>query len=515
MQGKIVSGVRELSHAQLVDRAARAATGFHDLGIGENDTIALTLRNDFAFFEAAFGAAHLGAYAVPVNWHFTADEAGYILRDCNARTLIVHADLLPRVASALPDDVSVLVVPTPPEIAAAYGVTPVECMVPPSMPQGWYDWDVWVEGQSEWTAPPKPSRTNMIYTSGTTGQPKGVRRQPATVEMQQVMAKMAEDAFDLGPDRVIRTVITGPIYHAAPNYYALVAANRAELMILQPRFDPEELLHLIEQHRITHLHTVPTMFIRLLKLPESIRQKYNLKSLRCVAHGAAPCPIAVKREMIEWWGPVIREYYGGTETGVVVLHASEEALRKPGTVGRPATDAIIRICDADGRVLGPGEVGEIFMRLNNFPDFTYHGNDEKRREVERDGLITCGDVGYLDQEGYLFLCDRVRDMIISGGVNIYPAEIECVLVTMPSVRDCAVFGIPDEEFGEAVCAYIQPQDGAEPTEEDVRSFLRQHLAGYKIPKLIKFVASLPREDSGKIFKRKLRAPYWENAGRQI
>ena len=201
--------------------------------------------------------------------------------------------------------------------------------------------------------------------------------------------------------------------------------------------------------------------------------------------------------------------------GVVVLHSSDEALRKPGTVGRPVRNALVRIYDAEGRVLAPGEVGEIFMRLGDFPDFTYHGMDDKRIEVERDGLITCGDIGYFDQDGYLFLCDRARDMVISGGVNIYPAEIEGVLVTMPGVRDCAVFGIPDDEYGEALCAYIQPQDETELTNGDVRAFLRQHLASYKVPKVIEFVAALPREDSGKIFKRKLRAPYWESAGRQI
>jgi long-chain acyl-CoA synthetase len=515
MQGTIFSGARRLSREDLIDRAARAASGFDALGIAENDAIALMLRNDFTFFEAAFGAAHLGAYAVPVNWHFTAEEAGYIMRDCAARALVVHADLLPLVMPAIPNGVGVMVVATPPEIADAYCIDRAQCAVPSLMPQGWQDWNDWVEGQVAWTAPPKASRTNMIYTSGTTGQPKGVRRQPATAEMQQAMARMVEAAFDLGPDRTIRTVITGPVYHSAPNYYALVAVTHAELVVLQPRFDAEQLLQMIEQYRITHLHMVPTMFVRLLKLPEGVRRKYDLTSLRCVAHGAAPCSVDVKRQMIEWWGPVIREYYGGTETGVVVTHNSEEALRRLGTVGRAIEGAIVRVYDAEGHQLAPDEVGEIFLRVSQFPDFTYHGMDERRREVERDGLISCGDIGYLDEDGYLFLCDRARDMVISGGVNIYPAEIEGILVTMPGVQDCAVFGIPDDEFGEALCACIQPQGGAELTVDDVRDFVRRHLARYKVPNVIEFVAALPREDSGKIFKRKLRAPYWEKAGRQI
>jgi long-chain acyl-CoA synthetase len=333
--------------------------------------------------------------------------------------------------------------------------------------------------------------------------------------MQQAMARMVEAAFDLGPERTIRTVITGPIYHSAPNYYALVAAIHAELMILQPRFDAEQLLQIIGQYRITHLHMVPTMFVRLLKLPDEVRRKYDLTSLRCVAYGAAPCPIDIQRRMIEWWGPVIREYYGGTETGVVVTHDFEEALRKPGTVGRTIEGATVRVYDPEGHQLPPGEVGETFLRVGQFPDFTYHGLDERRREVERDGLISCGDVGYLDEDGYLFLCDRARDMVISGGVNIYPAEIEGILVTMEGVQDCAVFGIPDDEFGEVLYAYIQPQEEAELNADSVRAFVRQHLARYKVPKVIEFVAALPREDSGKIFKRKLRAPYWERVGRQI
>lgn len=511
MDGVILSGERSLSRADLFARAAKAASGFASLGIGEAGAVAMMLRNDFPFFEAAMGAGLLGAYAVPINWHFTAEEAGYILRDCGARALVIHADLLPRIADALSDDVRVFVAETPTEIARAYGIPPGQCAVP----EGAQEWNAWVAQHAPWTEPPRPTRTNMIYTSGTTGLPKGVRREPASPAMQDAMMKMVEIIFALRPDEPIRTVITGPVYHSAPNFYALATAAQAELVVLQPRFDAEELLALIERHRITHLHMVPTMFVRLLKLPEEVRRRYDLSSLRSVVHAAAPCSPAVKRRMIEWWGPVIGEYYGGTETGGVVFHTSEEAMRKPGTVGRVLENATVRIYDAQGRALPPGEIGEIYMKLGGFPDFTYHGMDDKRREVERDGLVTCGDVGYLDEEGYLFLCDRVRDMVISGGVNIYPAEIENVLVTMPGVRDCAVFGIPDDEYGEALCAHVEPEHGAPLKAEEVRAFLRTHLAGYKVPKVIEFAVDLPREDSGKIFKRKLRAAYWENAGRQI
>jgi long-chain acyl-CoA synthetase len=448
---------------------------------------------------------------VPVNWHFTAEEAGYIIRDCGARVVILHADLLPQIRAGIPDHVPAFVVPTPPEVSTAYGISEEACNVP----AGYEDWNNWVTRQPEWTKPPRASRTNMIYTSGTTGRPKGVRREPSTAAMQQVTARMVSRIFDIRAREGIRTVITGPVYHSAPNLYALSAARDGGLVVLQPRFDAEDLLRLVERYRITHLHMVPTMFVRLLQLPDEVKYKYDLSSLKFVAHAAAPCSPTVKRQMIDWWGPVINEYYGGTETGGVVFHTSAEALRKPGTVGRPIDDAVVKIFAADGRELGPNEVGEVYMRINGGSDFTYNGMDDQRRAIERDGLITCGDVGYIDEDGYLFLCDRVRDMVISGGVNIYPAEIESVLITMPGVRDCAVFGIPNEEYGEVVCACVEPQDGVRLSADDIRTFLRLHLAGYKVPKVIEFRDTLPREDSGKIFKRKLRAAYWEGTGREI
>jgi len=234
-----------------------------------------------------------------------------------------------------------------------------------------------------------------------------------------------------------------------------------------------------------------------------------------VVHGAAPCPIEVKRAMIEWWGPVIYEYYGATETGIATFHNSDEALRKPGTVGRALPGGTVRVYDTDGRILPASEVGEIYLWQQGFPDFTYHGQDDKRREVGRDGLVTLGDVGYLDEDGYLFICDRARDMVISGGVNIYPAEIEMALLAMPGIRDCAVFGIPDEEFGETLCAHIEPDAAAPPAAAEVAAFLRERLADYKVPRVIELATALPREDSGKIIKRKLREPYWVGAGRKI
>jgi long-chain acyl-CoA synthetase len=275
------------------------------------------------------------------------------------------------------------------------------------------------------------------------------------------------------------------------------------------------MLALIERHRISHMHVVPTMFVRLLKLPEAVRKRYDLSSLRFVVHGAAPCPPPVKRAMIEWWGPVIHEYYGSTETGIPAWISAEESLAHPGAAGRVLPGASVKIFDDAGRELPPGETGEIYVRATYAPDFTYQGQDAMRREVAKGDLITVGDVGWLDRDGYLYLCDRKRDMVISGGVNIYPAEIEAALVQHPAVQDCAVFGIPDEEFGESLCAHVELQPGKAAGAEEIRAFLAKQLAKFKIPKTIVFADALPREDSGKIFKRKLRAPYWEKAGRAI
>ena len=275
------------------------------------------------------------------------------------------------------------------------------------------------------------------------------------------------------------------------------------------------MLQLIEKHRVTHIHMVPIMFNRLLKLPDAVKTKYDLSSLKFIIHAAAPVSPPIKRAMIEWWGPVINEYYGSTEVGIVVFCDAEQWLAHPGTVGKPLPESDVRVVDASGNTLAPREIGEVLARTRTIADFTYHKDDQKRRDSEKAGLIAPGDVGYFDEDGFLYLCDRAKDMVISGGVNIYPAEIEAELHKMPGVADCAVFGIPDEEFGEGLCAVIQKQPGVELRADDVKAYLRAHVAGFKVPKKIEFMAELPREDSGKIFKRKLREPYWEGLERRI
>ncbi len=505
----IISGSRHVDHRDLAARALRMAGGLAALGVGQGDCVAILMRNDIPFLVASYGAIALGAFAVPINWHFKADEVGYVLRDSGAKVLVAHADLFRAVGGAIPRGLPVLAVETPPEIIAAYGIDPTDGRVP----AGVQEFEAWLAAQTPHESPPLPPTLSMIYTSGTTGHPKGVKRRAMTPEEEKAMDAIRNLVFGMKPG--CRTAVTGPLYHSAPNAFGLRAGRMAERLVLMPRFEAEELLALIERERIDALFMVPTMFVRLLKLPAAVRRKYDLSSLRHVIHAAAPCPAEIKQAMIDWWGPVIYEFYGSTESGPVTFVASAEALKKPGTVGRLAPGAEIKILDEAGSEVPPGEVGEVYSRISAYSDFTYHNFPEKRREIERDGFITSGDVGYFDADGYLFLCDRKRDMVISGGVNIYPAEIEAVLLAMQSVADCAVFGVPDDEYGEALMAVIEPVNGARVDLAQVRAELSQKLADYKVPRTIEVRASLPREDSGKIFKRRLRDPYWEGVRRKI
>jgi long-chain acyl-CoA synthetase len=507
--GGIASGARHIGPAELARSVQRMAGGLAALGVGQGDCIAILMRNDIPFLVASYGAIALGAFAVPINWHFKADEVGYVLRDSGAKVLVAHADLFRAVEGAIPRGLPVLAVETPPEIIAAYGIDPAHAQVPEETEE----FEAWLAAQPPYDGPPLPPTLSMIYTSGTTGHPKGVRRLAMAPEAEKAMDAIRNLVF--GMKRDSRTAVTGPLYHSAPNAFGLRAGKMAERLVLMPRFEAEEMLALIERERIDTLFMVPTMFVRLLKLPEAVRRKYDISSLRHVVHAAAPCPAEIKQAMIDWWGPVIYEFYGSTESGPVTFVSAAEALKKPGTIGRVAPGAEIKILDDAGQELPQGEVGEIYARIQAYPDFTYHNLPERRREIEREGLITSGDVGYFDEDGYLFLCDRKRDMVISGGVNIYPAEIEAVLLTMPSVADCAVFGVPDDEFGESLMAVIEPMSGARVDLAQIRADLAQKLADYKVPRTIEIRASLPREDSGKIFKRRLRDPYWEGVKRRI
>ena len=499
----IISDERRIGYPEIQQRIARAASGFAALGLRDGAPVAMMLRNDFALFEVAGAAAVLGSPVVPINWHLKASEVGYILADCGADILVCHADLLPQIRDGLPKRLRLLIVQTPPEIAQAFGIDTTLTQVP----DGLTDWDRWRDGHAPSSKPPgRPS--TMFYTSGTTGVPKGVRRKPMRPEQFAAAERVGAITYGVksGEDQVI--LMNGPMYHSAPSSYGMLAFRHRCTIVLEPRFDPEDLLHLIETHRVTHMHMVPTMFVRLLRLPDEVKRRYDISSLRFTVHGAAPCPVDVKRAMIDWWGPVVHEYFGSTETGIPVWHSAEEALAKPGTVGRAIEGGVVKIFGPNGEPCAANQIGEIYMRQMAIADFDYHGKAEARAEAGRDDLVSVGDVGYLDADGYLFLCDRKRDMVISGGVNIYPAEIENVLIGMAGVRDCAVFGIPDDEFGERLCACIEPETGASLSPGAVQDFLRGRLANFKVPRDIQFLDALPREASGKIFKRKLRDPYW-------
>ncbi len=513
MSATLLFDARETAGESFDDAAARAATGLAGLGVGEDDVVCIMLRNEPVFLETLFAARHLGAYPCPINWHYKAAEAGWILADSGAKALVAHADLLPQIEGAVPRGVELVIVQPEAATQLAFGIAPHSARVR----AGDREWQPWRAAHAPWSGPARVPRANMPYTSGTTGRPKGVRRIPPPPEAADAAAALARDALAraLGVEPGMRALLSAPLYHSAPVSYAIQGMLYGETLVLEPKFDAERTLALIERHRLTHAYLVPTMYVRMLKLPDAVKRRYDLSSMRFVASTGSPCPPDVKRAMIDWWGPVFNECYASSEGGYVTAISSAEALAKPGSAGRPIGQGALRILDAAGRALPAGEIGLIYARQPAYPDFTYNNDPEARRALERDGLWTLGDMGYLDADGYLFVCDRKSDMVISGGVNIYPAEIEASLAAMPGVHDCAVFGIPDAEFGEALAAAVQPDPGATLDADSVRAWLAARIAGYKVPRVVEFHADLPREESGKIFKRRLRDPYWKDSGRRI
>ncbi len=473
-----------IAPGEFVRSVRQAAQGLEALGVRAGDVVCIMLHNEPAYLEAIFAARLLGAYYCLINWHYKADEAGWILRDSGAKVLVTDPGLRSQVRAGLPAEVSVI-----------------------------DDWSRWRDGFAEWDGAARPQGSFMPYTSGTTGRAKGVRRLPQTAEQMALLRQCFAQA--LGIEAGMRALLPAPLYHSGPSSYAVQCMLHAQLLMLEARFDAQRTLQLIERERLTHAYLVPIMYVRLLRLPSEVRKRYDLSSMRFVASTGSPCPAEVKRAMIEWWGPVFYESYAASEFGYVTAISSHEAVRKPGSAGKPCGRAAIRILDNDGRELPRGKVGLIYARQPAYPDFTYNNNPQARFAIERDGLCSLGDMGFVDEEGYLYVCDRASDMVISGGVNIYPAEIEAALALMPGVRDCAVFGIPDEEFGEALAAAVQPEPGSGLNPETVKGYLAERIAGYKVPRVVTFHDELPREESGKIFKRRLRAPYWEKAGRRI
>jgi long-chain acyl-CoA synthetase len=496
----IISGERYLSTGALEANAARAASALHSAGVWQGDVVALLLRNDFAFFEATRGAALLGATTVPMNWHMSDDEIAYVLDDCNAKVLIAHSDLLTESVLAVCGGREVITVQTPVEIAEAFDIPPEPCIAPRAVPE-WYQW---LSAFDPWTEEPRTLSHPMFYTSGTTGMPKGVLRKPVAPEVAARAMARSASAWGLGRGK-LRAIMTGPLYHSAPNAYGMGVVRSGGLLVLQPRFVAGDTLALIERHRISHLHMVPTMFVRLLKLSDEEKQGHDLSSLRHVAHGAAPCPREVKEQMIDWWGPVIHEYYAMTETGIIAMCDSEQWLSHPGTVGCAPEGIDIRIIDDEGATCQPGKPGQICVSSETTPYVAYHRAEKKTEELHLGNYIATGDIGYLDEDGFLYISDRLSDMVISGGVNIYPAEIEKVMISMPSIRDCAVFGVPDSEFGEKLVSVVETSEPV--TSDSMCAYLKERISSYKVPREFLVMDRLPREDSGKIKKRLLKKAF--------
>jgi long-chain acyl-CoA synthetase len=486
---------------ELLAQANRLVHGLRAVGLRQGDCVAACLPNGAPMVAVYLAAAQAGWYLTPINHHLTAGEIGYILADCEAKAFFADA----RFAAACRGAAEEAMLPE----AARYAIGAVP---------GFRSVAALVDGQPDAMPSDRAAGQVMNYTSGTTGRPKGVRRPLAPYDPDAVFSMFAMflAMFGVQPDAGNVHLCGSPLYHTAVLVFAGSSLHYGHTVVLMDKWTPELCLQAIERYRVTTSHMVPTQFHRLLALPEEVKARYDVSSLRHMVHAAAPCPIDVKRRMLEWWGPVIYEYYAASEGGGTLV-TPEEWLRYPGTVGRAWPSSEIRIYDEAGRLCPAGTPGTVYMALGA-ADFKYHKDDAKTDANRRDGFFTVGDVGYLNAEGYLFLCDRKIDMIISGGVNIYPSEIESELLKHPKVADVAVFGIPHEDWGEEVKAVIEPAPGVEPSPalaEEILAYCAPHLAKYKCPRSIDFTASMPRDPNGKLYKRKLRDPYWAGRERAI
>ena len=498
-------GDQEFTPQDMSAKSAQVAGAMAAIGLKEGDTIALMLRNEPALMDIMLAARQLGLYFAPLNWHFKSEEAAYILRDCGAKALFTHTDLFQQIRDGVPPDVSVLALRPHSLTIAAYNIEEPARRIP----DGTSDWAALVAAAAPIATSATIPRGMIAYTSGTTGRPKGVRRFPPSPEHASVftegMARMFQRALGLTPDA--RSLISAPLYHSAPCISSLMIAQFGAWLRLEPKFDAQSTLSTIERLRITHPYLVPTMYVRLLQLPEEVRSKYDLSSVKFVGSTGAPCAPDVKRAMIDWWGDVINETYASSETGYLTAISSAEARVKPGSAGRPLEGVLIKILDDDGNEVAAGMIGKIYARHFATSHFTYINREDDRKAIEHDGYVTVGDIGYLDEEGYLYVSDRRTDLVLSGGVNIYPAEIEQALIGMPGVADCAVFGVPDAEYGQSLVAAVQTYDEVSLTAQEVRDFLSKRLANFKVPRVVEFRNTLPREDTGKIYKRRLQDEY--------
>ncbi|MFO1196670.1 MAG: AMP-binding protein [Burkholderiaceae bacterium] len=484
-----------VTYRELEDRSNQAAQLMRSLGLAAGDHIAILVENHPRFFEVCWGAQRSGLIYTAISTRLTAGEIAYIVDDCGAKLLVTSRALADVAAQALP----------------LMRGAPHRLMIDGTAP-GFDSWEAAIAAQPARRIADEVAGGDMLYSSGTTGRPKGVFVPPDTTEIDATnpLIEVTKKLYGVDGDSVYLS--PAPLYHAAPLRFCMTIMKLGGTCVVMEHFDPEQYLALVGRHRVTHSQLVPTMFVRMLKLPPEVRARYDVSSLKCAIHAAAPCPIPIKRQMIEWWGPIIWEYYAGTEGNGMTIVDSASWLAHPGSVGR-AIVGVLRICGDDGEEVPTGVAGTIYF--SDGRPFAYHNDDAKTADSRNArGWTTLGDVGYVDAEGFLYLTDRKAYMIISGGVNIYPQEAENVLITHPKVADVAVLGVPHEEFGEEVKAVVQPRDMRDAGPElaaELIDYCRQQLSPIKCPRSVDFEEELPRHPTGKLYKRLLRDRYW--AGR--
>ncbi|MDZ4370817.1 MAG: acyl-CoA synthetase [Phenylobacterium sp.] len=484
-----------VTYGQLNDRSNQGAQLFRALGLAVGDGVAILMENHPIYYEVLWAAQRAGLRYTAISSRLTAGEVAYILEDSGAKAFVTSRALA-EVA-----------------IAAAAAVPGLTLLMADAPLAPFVSFEA---ERARYPATPVPDETPggaMLYSSGTTGRPKGVKRALAGGKLSDAegLTLWAREGYGMDAETIYLS--PAPLYHAAPLGWSMSVQRLGGTVILMEKFDAEDCLRLIERHRVTHVQFVPTHFVRMLKLPEAVRTKYDHGSLKVVFHAAAPCPVPVKEQMIAWWGPIIHEYYAGTEGNGRTVINSEEWLAHRGSVGRATSPVQLKICGEDGEELPARAEGLVYFAGGG--QFEYHNAPEKTAEsTHPKGWTTLGDVGWLDEEGYLYLTDRKSFMIISGGVNIYPQEIENLLITHPRVADAAVVGAPDDEMGEMVVAVIQPMDWAEAGDDladDLTAFCRANLSAVKLPRRIDFMEELPRHPTGKLYKRLIRDAYWGKA----